>query len=441
MQGLLSPSPAIDDLLNKIGVTPGGGPPGVASAQGMQPGPGPNMGPPPGLLGNMGPPQPHQSIGDRVHGILSDIIGVHKPAGSDSLVQGGLLSPEEMQAARPSLLGTIFGGGGDQKYKQNIADTLGAHATVLGVAQHHQTLKALNDIQSKYPSKPGETIDEMRTRYAGIYGDLLTAGTPEAFEMAKEVGTVMKGILAAPKTTLGHEAKESGIIKGAPDGKYPGQPVRALLNPDTGQQMRGPDGKPLEYLASAAPADPEVMALRTIAQANLEQQRQVTNAETFSKQDDRQAQMFQQQHSNMLLNAQKYDRFFSTLQEAKQGNPMAVAPLLYSMVSTTDLNAQMRQGILKLLETPAGALARGDLWFIQHVSGKMDSTMLSKIESLVRAGHTADKAVYSKDYNYATGKRPSLGEHPMMKDPESVFGPAGSTIKAGQNALTPYLPK
>jgi hypothetical protein len=428
---LLSPSPSIDELLANLQGGPQGGPPAPASLQNMQPGP-----LPPGLLGLPPAGQPTSvtgnSMGDKIHRFLVNHVVGNAPAGV-----GAIATPEEIAAARPGIGETfakrMFAGGSDL-WKQNILDAEGMKQIAQSAGERTRVLAARQNMMVAFPSRPGETQAEMNDRleamlmYSAQHGDL---------EMVNAIKDVVKETAKTPHQPPAREPMQiHGVIAG-PESKFAGQTVTQLMDADTRKIIAEmPDG--------ASPMSEDAKAFRQAALDASAESRALLTKSREDNLDAGQVRLFQTQHTQLLQNAQKFARFLPTLEQAKQGNPAAVAPLLYGMVSNTDLNAQMRQGILQLLEMPAGALNRGELWFTQHVSGKLDPKMISNIENLVRAAHGTDVQEYTKFWDRAVKANPRLASHPDMMPPEELFkipGAAGASAQQGAARIRQFLPQ
>jgi hypothetical protein len=390
--------------------------PGVSSLQGMSP-----MAPPPGLM--TAPPPPQGSMLDRIiHRLKSNIQG-DAPAGLDTV-----LGAKGVENARPTLFQTIFGEGGPDAFHKNLSEAVQAaqlpdmmQSAELERRKQQNFASVREQIKQEFPPSPNETPEEVQQRGVKMYlRHFQLGGDPKETEyLAHFMGEAVK----APKNPVLREPIQTKGIVGDPSGKYPGQPVVRFTDPDTRRPVIGPDGKPMEYLESAPPTDPVVLAMKQQAAASLELQRRQMQGTREDQNDMAQVRLFNAQPAAkaMLLSNARYSGFLNSVESAKRDNPYAVAPALFGMVTMLEPNAQLRQGILRDLKLPAGIIARGEAAFTNALSGKLNPTMLAHIQELVSGRHQADKALYTQYYNDIVSKNPRLASHPDLMAPDVAF--------------------
>lgn len=152
------------------------------------------------------PPLPHAepSLLDRLKGRLggllggiSDSIRPQAPGGYE-----GLLSPEEIQRARPSLLQSLIGApdspGASERYQQNLNGVAERKMATLQLAQQQQAMQrkqALIDrLHKQFPDFPTMTPEQQKAAVTGIFGEMLKDGLfDEAGKVASTVGAMQKG--------------------------------------------------------------------------------------------------------------------------------------------------------------------------------------------------------------------------------------------------------
>lgn len=176
------------------------------------------------LTGGQAPQQPPaptpQGSPSLFHRVLSNLAGIPRaighgiselerpqaPAEAQAAVQAGLLTPEQVQAARPSFLQSLAldhqPGGADAAYRQNIGGILG----IAKLAQEAQQMRGIQqtraDIARLFPAPPNETPEQMDARLEGMYAYAVQHGD---LDLAKSIGTVVQETVKRPKP----EAKKS----------------------------------------------------------------------------------------------------------------------------------------------------------------------------------------------------------------------------------------
>lgn len=219
---LFDPSSAIDQLLGTLvpGVTPQG-PPQMpqGSPQAAQLPPQMNGATAQSLLGNapgtQGPGVFHRVVSNllgipgAVGGAVSDAIRPSMPAGTQALVRAGLISADEAQAARPSLLHSLIGGpdapSASAQYGNNLNQILGAHQTILGVQQNARIQAARQAVEQLYPTPtltgdPVKDHQALATNLAQKADYLLGHGD---FEAAKDLSSSFRGMMSAARPESG----------------------------------------------------------------------------------------------------------------------------------------------------------------------------------------------------------------------------------------------
>lgn len=148
----------------------------------------PPMTPPPAMT----PPQGQNILGsihDKIGGLL-DSIRPSAPGGFE-----GLLSPEEIQSARPgflqSLIGTPDAPSSADRYRGNLENMLKMKALASGMAEQKRTQASRAQIAARFPGVDTEARDDTITRLRKMYAAYLGAGD---MEMVGKVGELLKSV-------------------------------------------------------------------------------------------------------------------------------------------------------------------------------------------------------------------------------------------------------
>lgn len=200
---------------------PSGPPPISIGGQSM---PGPMAAP---LPAPTAPEQPHML--HRIAGLLSSLGSGIRDFGAPADAKGydGLLSPDDIQAAKPGFLARLSSIAPDapspgQQYHANLDNIVKMRQLASATAEHARVLQSRREMATRFQLPPNPTIDDIRTNLAQQYAWAMAHGDEETM---KDVGSRLSSIFAAPK----------------PD-------VTKVLGP--GSALVGPHG---EMLASTAP--------------------------------------------------------------------------------------------------------------------------------------------------------------------------------------------
>lgn len=406
-----------------------GTPPGTPPPQGPQDGPPPMQGliggemplappvappgPPPGPSGpGVTPPPPaDQSMIGRVHDWLKDrIVGENAPRGYE-----GLLSPEDIASARPSLMQGLIGDSNapspGNRWKQNLDSIVAAKTQGMGMAQianaakeHQKILAGRAEIAQKYQPQPGETQDAMDNRLESMFTDYLRNGD---VEMAKATEHAMGEVVKRPKNP---PAKIDWVnLGGKTVGFMPGSttPVASF------DHMMSEDEKAKFALNYA-----EQQKQHGWMKLNAEDSHAIQVAHEFDSKTKGYTQTMP-----------KYASFLNSIDQAKKGNPAALQSALYGFVSNTDLNAQMRQGILEKLEQVApGIKNKAGFEFEKALQGKLQPSVIKNLESIVLPLHQSIKAQYKQMYEGTTKRTPRAAD--FISPPDEMFDLPGAAAPA-----------
>jgi hypothetical protein len=396
-----------------------GGMPQLPGVQAIGPA-GPLNGPTAQPMPDVGhPPQP--SMMERVKRNISGLLEQNAPQGYE-----GLLSPDEIAGAKPSFmsrLASITPGAPSpgEQYQANLNNIVKMHGLATQVAERKQIMDARQQMATLFPPKPNETLDEMRQRFGAMGAFALAHGDDET---VKDISSTMRAILAAPRQTpLREPFQVKGIVS---DGSFnpanKGKTVDQLIDPDTRKVVA-------EMQAGAAPMSPEAQAFREASLAlsrqnadALASQRDIANQ---AREDSRLAGVashFQAGQKTLLDTAPKYANFLNIVKEAKAGTPAALQSTLYNFVSNTDLNPQMRQGILNKLEQIApGITNKVGYEFEKAIAGKLRPADIADMERIVRGAHKTVRDLYEQRYNAMVKANPGIERYLAAIAPEAAF--------------------
>ena len=449
-----SASPSIDDLLSQLqgGMSGSSGPPPAPmSAENMN---GPS-GPPPGLLGGGGgggsAPQPSMvdRVMSRMGGLLhdagrgiSDVMTGGTPAAAQAGIKSGLLTQDEVDAARPGLLHSLLVGPikSENDYNTNVNNVLGMHQMAVGVSENQRAIQSRQNMQNVLGPMPGagSTQDQQDTwvlnalGYAASNGDETTVKALEPVAAA----AARRQRIAKPEALMQRANVQS-------DGTYDsknipaGTTVDQLLDPSTGKVIK-------ETPVGAVPMSADAKAQHADTMAATAAARAATEGLRTDAQDNTQARSFNSTNAPLIAKGPKYNNFFNLLKEVQNGNEGSIEALKYATVQAIDTNAQMRQGILDRLERVRQSLAgtTGTAASLK-LQGQLPQSVLADMERMVRSAQGADKALYKQHYDYAARINPRLGNHPDIMPPDVAFdipGDAGAAVNSGVAKVKGFLP-
>ncbi len=214
---------------------------------------------------------PQQNIFGRIHDLLQNKLGGSAPAGWE-----GILSPQEIQQAKPGLM-QILGHSG--AYETNLERIAALKAAADQMKQQNELRTTRSAMGSLFPAGENETREQTAQRLSKMYSYAVNHGD---MEMAKELGTRMDAMTPPvtnptnnlkavpgvglvdvsdpnhPKTVVAAPEKEITPSFSAVPGIDPatGKPVVYTLNTRTGQMVSTGVGKPLTGAGSGQLAAP-----------------------------------------------------------------------------------------------------------------------------------------------------------------------------------------
>lgn len=183
--------------------------------------------PPGGLLGSpmpaitsanlpqMAPPPAMQPQGQNILGSIHDKIGGLLDSIRPSAPSGfeGLLSPDEIKSARPSLLQSLIGGpdapSASDRYRSNLENIVKMKGLASSTMEHRRVMDARRNMATLFPMSPDDTIDQTRTKLAQMYAYAMAHGDEETM---KDVGSRLSSIFTQPHTPSAlHEIPGKGL--------------------------------------------------------------------------------------------------------------------------------------------------------------------------------------------------------------------------------------
>lgn len=393
----------IDDLLAKLGVTLGAAP-GTASLAGAPGQDATSLVPPAAPA----PAQPHML--DRAAGWL------RRQLGGDEIPRGfeGLLSPDDVQAAKPSLLhllgDTIFGGPTpEHEMAQKMTEIAQRRAIATSMHEQQRILQARRDIGAQFaPTDPNETSDQAANRSLKMFNAYMGAGD---FDAAKVAATV---------------AQE-------PAKKLPPQPLEHV---DSGGYTSLIDHNGRVVGSIPKTMNPEQLAKLQFDQSMERSRMNETQRRDAVAQDERAATLFNQQNKTLLDKAPLFDMWKNVVAEQRAGNPASYEPFIFNFASMVDpQRIQPRQGLIQMLANLDPSLKGKSEIAIQRIThGVWPQRVVDAAEELANKNMADAVKMYHDRFTRVVSQHPNaLG---WITPTENAFGNAfafqqGGDKKAG----------
>lgn len=376
------------------------------------------LGPPPMSMGAPAPSQPNVSMPmqpkgsmiDRVIQRLKSNVQGDAPAGYSAI-----LSPDQIENARPTLFQTIFKHGADPaEFQKNLMGAVQASQMPAAIAlkQRYQNVQA--QIAQQFPPVANESAEGTRDRLARMYVEGARLGADPAW--LKDLGEVAKESIKVPKEPKSEiEWHNLG-----------GKTIATLK----GSMV------PLATFEHTASEDEKIHWAELLAQsravlANSEESKQQTIAESESKD-------FQSRTKKMTDMAPKFTGFANSLAEARAGNPAAYKSTLLNFVSAVDNNPQMRQGILNYLtQVDPSIKGRMEVAMDKAASGKLPPRVLNEMEQMVNRYKAGVHADYTRQRAARVQQNPRL--HSKLPEADEIFGPLTSLPGAAAASRIPAM--
>lgn len=127
--------------------------------------------------------------------------------------------------------------------------------------------------------------------------------------------------------------------------------------------------------------------------------------------------------------------------EAKAGNPAALKSAILGFASVADSKAQLRQGVIKMVEQVDPSIKGNfDLALSRLSSGTLPPRILNDMEQLVERTHVTHKALYEQRRAAEVVRHPGLDNY-IPKSDEVFNVPGISSAPAGANPFASLIPK
>ena len=225
-------------------------------------------GPPGGGPGGAGAPaaaaaKPHMI--DKIHDWLMDKLGSNDlPPGYSGLLAQAGVSPDEVQAAKPTLghklLNALVGPSQDEDMRNHLNQVVQLHQATAQMAAGQQQMgeaARLRGVQQHMtdlfpPLGSGASEEQKRSQLIDMYGYLVRNGDLEG---AKELGSTYRAVLAQPHApTVNPDWQEVKNVKGDPNGPNAGQTVTQILDKRTNKVIQEIPEAPAPKLPLSADA-------------------------------------------------------------------------------------------------------------------------------------------------------------------------------------------
>lgn len=335
----------------------------------------------------------------------------------------GLLSPDEIQQARPhilqSLIGTPDAPSPDERYRANLDGIIERRTAASGLARQQQMLAARAEIAQRFtPPAPGAPHGEQMSYLKSLYGAYAANGDTE---MMGKVGEVLKSIGGeGTRPTLREvEALDEN-----------GKPIVALTDPYTGEIVR------------TMPREP-----KQTARDGLTPAQESSNQFRTYELEDRMAREFNSETDRHQVRAEAYSTLMGNRAEAERGNAAAQMALIFSYMRLLDPNSAVREGEYHKAEMLTGIPERVRVMFYKLRDGQFLDTaeasslqrFYSSAQALVRSS-MRDFDNISKEMSERAGKR-GIDAKAVVKDYfrqwRSTLDGSGDAAPAGRRIAAP----
>jgi hypothetical protein len=387
---------AIDELLQNLqggpkppSITPGGPPPGLLSLEGQSPsGPGPDMDPMvhasavQGLLGYK--PKEKSSMGHRILDWLSDRTVGQAPPGADKV-----FSQEDIEAAKPSIMQYLVGGGRDA-WKENLIGPGGIqsmHALASGIEDQKRIHAFRQSLPNRFPPlAPDADLDTSRKRATDLFLSAAEAGDMEmakAYESAAKEALKYEKAPAAGKNPLSRTnvKVEPGDLVGGMPSKHPvGTVVDRFLDPSDPTKILS------ESPAGAPPMSADMIAHNALTLAEQKMQHSIINGLAVSKEAESVGKTFmgRKDIASILPSNAAYRLAKDAFSQAAT-NPAALGPAFVAYAGVADPKAQLRQGIIEMVKKHIDASFKGtfEMALARLSKGVMPARVVSDMSRMI----------------------------------------------------------
>ena len=157
------------------------------------------------------PPQPQVQPPGMIHRIVGLLSSLGNQVGNPSAPQGyeGLLTPDEIQQAKPGRLASIFealgtyspgGTAPAAQYRANLDHLVGMRQLAMQIGEHQRQLQAERAMADLFPpptpsGDPETDRRNLQTNLAQQYSYAVSHNLPD---LVKDIGSSLRGIMSAP---------------------------------------------------------------------------------------------------------------------------------------------------------------------------------------------------------------------------------------------------
>ena len=330
-------------------------------------------------------PRPPLSRAGRIGDSIVRHIAGDTPQGYE-----GILTPEEIQGARPSLLQSLFPAADEphaaSRWVRNLNALVERKALSAQAQRQQQLVTDRARIARMIGPAPSDTAGFRKWAHKA-YGLYASIGDTESLQ---RMNVVMQQVIAGEneagksKTTDNTEWVDVGGTK-------------ELRYKDSGEQVIGNDGKPVVLQKTPGPRDPN-------QQNQAQQNARFTHEMQLSDDYNKDTRTFREL-------ALKLDGAVEELPRALQGDGAAATNILYAFVSAMDPNSAVREGEIGLVRSAASLRAQAqqllDKYEKSGESAVVPKQMLQQMGRLMerRLKLTNDYVDERADYYTERGKR------------------------------------
>ena len=411
----------------------------AAGAGGDTPGAPPNLmgiapAPTPAGLLNIptGPAAPQGSMIDRIVSRLK-----HATQGEASPGAEAMLTPEQIDSARPGLLSMMFNGGATHEaFQKNLQDAITGSQQVT-MFKHGQHIQSREDaVQAEIaqrfaaPTDHQENTAEMKDRLLSAYAYGSINGANPAW--LKEAGDVAKTIVRPEKIVPERAATKMDhvVSDGSLNPAFKGMTVNQLLDPVTHKVVA-------EVPVGAAPMSEEAKDFRRIGQAIQMQGQTDANERSAASRTMTESAQFEKESNPYTTFQSRYVNFENAMDQAKLGNPGARQTVLLNYMNseaTTPGRGQL--GILKYLSDVDPSI-KGQMAIAAKrlQSGTFPPYVLDNLEKMIAGKHASFANQYERLRAARVGNNPRLEN--IIPRTETVFNVSGAN---GGNTPPPPAP-
>lgn len=423
-----------------------GGPQLTPSAQ---PGPGPQAAPLPQPDPNApAPGQPPAAsgilakLGQFDNWLKNSIVG-HPEVGYDKI-----LTPEEIESTKPSLLGAIFHGEGsaNQIEQAKLDHLVQIHQLGATIARQNAILSSRAAYYAANPMQDNMTEQQSSDYLRKAY--MAAAARGDVEEMQKFNPVIDKLFPKSAATHVGAPYVNTNTGETQYFSEEPGSNIGPEWKPipksagGTPQIFHlgkpGPNGETFDYRGPGEIQqgdEPVSVENSQFNQGNINDRFATTQLATA-------AGKLGTSMAPLVKQATFFNDWKAALADARKGNTAATKTMVTQLAQQADPGVQLRLGTLNFIKTLDPSYAGRFAAFIQAAkSGTIPADQLDNAEKLVDDLHEAGRRYYSSQYSNFVQSFPQFGEQVInryLRNPDDVFG---GTSGGKYSANNPFAPK